>query len=236
MYEMKRTVYCSHLGEGSVVKNSLLVDYLQDTSQRHLLSHPVLSPFFERENCVMFLISRQIDIIRRPVLGEEIAVRTWAYELNRSYGFRNTVIYDGKGEPIVKSIAGGAFMNTETGRLMRVPAEIINKVKVYPKLDMEYLSRKISLPEGGPDLTAPAAIRKSDIDMNLHVNNARYFDIADDFVSCPLKARRIEAEYKIPVKQEDRITAAVFNKKDGRTAVSLNDENGRQCCVIEYTF
>ena len=57
MYEMKRTVNCSQIGSHGIIRNSCLVDLLQDCSVIHLDTHPVMSPFFEKENCVMFLVS-----------------------------------------------------------------------------------------------------------------------------------------------------------------------------------
>ena len=70
MYEMKRTVNCSQIGSHGIIRNSCLVDLLQDCSVIHLDTHPVMSPFFEKENCVMFLVSRQLDIVRRPEQNE----------------------------------------------------------------------------------------------------------------------------------------------------------------------
>ena len=60
MYEMKRTVNCSQIGSHGIIRNSCLVDFLQDCSVIHLDTHPVMSHFFEKENCVMFLVSRQL--------------------------------------------------------------------------------------------------------------------------------------------------------------------------------
>ena len=71
MYEMKRTVNCSQIGSHGIIRNSCLVDLLQDCSVIHLDTHPVMSPFFEKENCVMFLVSRQLDIVRRPEQNEK---------------------------------------------------------------------------------------------------------------------------------------------------------------------
>ena len=56
MYEMKRTVNCSQIGSHGIIRNSCLVDLLQDCSVIHLDTHPVMSPFLEKENCVMFLV------------------------------------------------------------------------------------------------------------------------------------------------------------------------------------
>lgn len=147
MYEMKRTVNCSQIGSHGIIRNSCLVDLLQDCSVIHLDTHPVMSPFFEKENCVMFLVSRQLDIVRRPEQNEKLTVKTWTYELKRMYGYRNTVIYDENGDICVKSIASGAFMDKTSQRPIKVPQELVDRVKLYPKLDIEYLPRKIALPD-----------------------------------------------------------------------------------------
>ncbi|MBP3796863.1 MAG: acyl-ACP thioesterase [Ruminococcus sp.] len=235
MFELQRKIYCSQLGEGGVIRNSGLIDLLQDTSDLHLANHPVLASFFEETGCVMFLTSRQVDIIRRPEYQEVITAKTRTYELNRMYGFRNTILVDEKGEIIVKSIAGGAFMDLKTGRPIRVDKELIEKVKVYDKIDMEYLPRKIALPDAEPVLTADVPIRHSDIDMFGHVNNARYFDLTDELVDNSSTARRLRVEYKTPVKYGDAVTAQVFAEGDKRT-VSLSDDQGKRCCTVEYTF
>lgn len=179
MYEMKRTVNCSQIGSHGIIRNSCLVDLLQDCSVIHLDTHPVMSPFFEKENCVMFLVSRQLDIVRRPEKNEKLTVKTWTYELKRMYGYRNTVIYDENGDICVKSIASGAFMDKTSQRPIKAPQELVNRVKLYPKLDMEYFPRKIALPDTEPQVYEDILVLKCYIDMNEHVNNARYLDITD---------------------------------------------------------
>lgn len=235
MFETERKIYCSLFGENDEVLNSRLVDLLQDVSNMHLMTHPVLASFFEETGSVMFLTNRQVDIIRRPRYGERVLTKTWTYELNRMYGFRNTIIVGEDGELCVKSIAGGAFMDIANGRPMRVSADLVSQVKIHDKLDMEYLPRKIAIPDCAPALTSRVSIRKSDIDMNLHVNNARYLDITDELFEDCDKAKRIRVEYKVPLKRGDAVFGDVYTTDSG-CVVCLRDENGKPYCTVEYTL
>lgn len=235
MFETDRRIYCSHLGESGDIINSRLVDLLQDISNIHLMTHPVLASFFEETGSVMFLTNRQVDIIRRPGYNERVHTKTWTYELNRMYGFRNTVIIGEDGEMCVKSIAGGAFMDLKNGRPMRVSADLISQVKIHEKLDMEYLPRKIAIPDAAPSLTKEVEVRRSDIDMNLHVNNARYLDITDELFEDCAKAKRLRVEYKVPLKRGDKVFGDVYPTENG-CIVCLRDENGRTYCTVEYTL
>lgn len=235
MFEMNRTVNCSNIGEDGRARNSAIVDFLQDCSIFHLDSHQVMSPFFREENCVMFLVSRQIDIIRRPCYGEKIIIRTWTYELKRMYGYRNTIIYGENGEPLVKSIAAGAFMDNESQRPRKVPQELVDRVKLYPKIDMEYLPRKITLPDSEPTVFPPIHIMKCYIDMNHHVNNARYIDIADEYLPEKTDISRMRIEYKTPLKRTDTAIPRVYTG-EGAITVDISDEKGKPFCIVEYTL
>ena len=235
MFELDRTVYCSQIGEGGEVRNSGIVDILQDTSNMHLVTHPVLADFFRETGCVMFLTNRQVEIIRRPEYGEHIHCKTWTYELNRMYGFRNTLVLGEKGDVCLKAIAGGAFMDMKNGRPIRVSADLIAQVRSYEKLDMEYLPRKIEIPDEVPSITCEMPVRRSDIDMYDHVNNARYFDITDELFDDCHKAKRLRAEYKFPIKRGDIVFADRYNTANG-CIVCLRDEGGKIYSTIEYTL
>lgn len=235
MYEMTRKVYCSSIGSEGYIRNSSLIDLLQDCSLRQLETEPVLSPFFEKENCSMFLTSRQLDIIRMPEYCEQLKIKTWCYELKRLYGFRNTVIYGEDGEPCVKCNAGGAFVNLETQRPVKITQELADVVEKSPKLEMEYAPRKIKLPERKADYTENVKVLKCFIDMNGHVNNARYLDITDEFLDDKAKVKRIRIEYKVPLKREDDVTAKIY-RSEKTLLVSLEDFSDKPYCICEYTL
>ena len=235
MYEIDRMIYCSHMREGNIIGNSVLIDLLQDTSHLHLMNHPVLAPFFEETGSVMFLTNRQVDILRRPEYRERVHIKTWTYELNRMYGFRNTVIIGENGDLCVKSIAGGAFMDLKNARPMRVSADLIARVKTYEKLDMEYLPRKIAVPDNAPSITCQVPIRRCDIDMNEHVNNARYFDITDELFDECRHAKRLRIEYKMPIKRGDTVIAERHDTESG-CVICLRDDSGRNYCSVEYSL
>ena len=236
IYEMKRNVRCSQIGEDGFMRNSALVDFLQDCSLKHLENEPVMSPYFRETGCIMFLISRQLDIVKKPKLDENVTVRTWCYELNKLYGFRNTVIYDENDEILVKSIAGGCFIDSHTMRATKVPKETIERVKLEPKLEnIEYTSRKIALPDCEPKVFEQVKINRCYIDMNKHVNNARYLDITDEFLPDGAQVSRVRCEYKMPVQRDSIVIPKVYQSGNIIT-VDLTDESGKSYAAAEYTI
>ena len=232
MYEMKRTVNCSQIGSHGIIRNSCLVDLLQDCSVIHLDTHPVMSPFFEKENCVMFLVSRQLDIVRRPEQNEKLTVKTWTYELKRMYGYRNTVIYDENGDICVKSIASGAFMDKTSQRPIKAPQELVDRVKLYPKLDMEYEDDHIQIPEE-LEKKESFPIHSYHLDVNHHVNNGQYVQMAAEYLPEDFEIHQMRAEYKKSAVLGDVIYPGVKVSPDGVTVV-LGDQNEKPYAVIEF--
>lgn len=235
MYEMTRTVKCSDIGSDSKMKNSAVVDFLQDCSMFHLDGEPVMSPFFKKENCIMFLVSRQVDILKKPEYSQRVKVKTWVTELTKLYGTRNTVIYDEKGEPCCLCTAVGAFMSRDTMKPMFVPQELVERVEKLPPVNMEMLSRKIKLPKTEPVVYENVPVLKHYIDMYNHVNNARYVDMTDEYVKNVHDVKRIRIEYKKPLKYGEYAQARVF-ENGNITTVDICSKEGKPYCVCEYTF
>ena len=94
MYEMKTIIGTSQIDKDGLLKTSSIFDIMQDCSFFQLESENELTNYFNENNVSMFLISRQVDIYKLPKYSEKIITRTYVYECNEVYGYRNTVIYD----------------------------------------------------------------------------------------------------------------------------------------------
>ena len=232
MHTTKRKVEISDIGKNGSMRMSALLDFMQDIDFSHLQSEPALSEFFSDKRNVMFLVSRQADIIRLPEYGEELTVSTWCYELKRMYGYRNTVITDSRGEACVRAYEVGAFAELPSQRPVKIEQEVADRVEKHDKLDMEYTSRKITLPDREPDRVCELKIYDSFIDMYGHVNNARYTELAEDFLPNGREVSRLRAEYKTPLKMENASARAWLD--ENAITVEIMNAEGRSCCVLEY--
>lgn len=234
MYTASRRVEISDIAHNGHIRLSALLDMLQDCAFDHLQSEKTLKPYFEQTGNVMFLVSRQIDIKRLPVYGEQLQVTTWCYELKRMYGFRNTIVRDSRGDICAAAYETGAFADLATSRPQKIPQELADRVEKHPPFEMEYTPRKIALPDRGPEYTSPLNVYGSFVDMYGHVNNARYIELSEDLIPDDRQVSRIRIEYKQPLKKE-AAQARVWNENSSLISEIVNGE-GKSCCVIEYIF
>ena len=160
MYTIHRRVGASGTDENGVLKLGAALDLIQDCSYHWMESEPAFLRFLEENNAVMVLVSRQADFVRLPRYGERLTVSTLIFECHSFLGRRNTVIYDESNQPCVLTWSAGAFVHRETGKMMRLTPEVMSAVTMDSKVDMEYLTMKIALPETAWRRFDPVPVRR----------------------------------------------------------------------------
>ena len=126
MKSLERRVGYSAIYKDNKMKIGAVIDYMQDCEWFQIDSEKELRKFFNDNNYGVYIVYRQVDILRIPEYAEDITVKTWIYETSKIHGERNTVIIDEKGEPCVISYGYGPFMDLSKGRPTKLPDEILN--------------------------------------------------------------------------------------------------------------
>jgi acyl-ACP thioesterase len=236
MYTIAQRVCTSHTNGEGLLKLVSAIDMMQDCSQMWLESEPEVERFFQESAIAQMLVSRQIDVQRMPAYGEKLIVETRVYECKNFLGYRNTMIYDDKNIPCVTSWSIGAFVNLKTGKPEKLPEHVIAGLCFDPKINMEYLSKRIALPEGIREKLPPVKVNRGDIDFNRHMNNARYVQIAMELLPPEFQVSRLRIEYKLPAKYGDTLYPEIV-KGEGIFYILLNDneETPRPYTVMEFS-
>ncbi|MEI0550770.1 thioesterase [Brachyspira intermedia] len=233
MYEMKTIVGTSKIDKDGLLKTSSIFDLMQDCSFFQLDSEEDLTKYFNENNVSMFLVSRQVDIYKLPKYSDKVIVRTYVYECNEAYGYRNTVIYDENYNELAICYAIGGFVDLSNGNLIRVPSSFIENFKFDEKQEMNYLPRKIKVDNNLLKEVDRFKVKKYFIDDNNHVNNARYIDMAIDYVDDYYK--RIRIEYRVPAALADTIVVkkAVIENK---VLLKFDSEDNKTYAILEFSY
>jgi acyl-ACP thioesterase len=233
MYRINQRVGASHTNAEGELKLVSAMDMIQDCSQLWLESEPELERYFRERRIVQVLVFRQADMRQTPLYGEGLTVETRIYDCKSFLGCRNTVIYNEKDEPCVTSWSIGAFVNLETGRPEKLPPDITAGLRLDPKIDMEYLSKKIGVPEEPGEKFTPFRAGRNDIDFNRHMNNARYIQIAMELLPPDFTVSRFRIEYKKPAKYGDPLYPE-RTIREGAVFLSLKDGEERPYAAMEF--
>lgn len=235
MYTYNTRVAASATGADGRQTAVSVVTMMQDCSILWMESEPDLVRYLHENNTAMMVASRQVDFLRWPAYGEKLQVRTSIYKLHGRMGYRNTVIVDESGAYTAVCWAIGVFVTYDTGEMIPIPAEIEHTLTFDPKLDMEYLKRKIAMPKVEPETFPPIVAQRSDLDLNHHVNNAQYVRMAYDLLPGGYDIHRLRIMHEGQAREGDVIHPALY-RGEGQTRVyRLESDAGKPYAVIEWS-
>lgn len=232
-YQFESRVRYSETGLDQKLTFVSLVDYFQDCSTFQSESCGKGLQYLREKNRVWMVLSWQIEILRRPSLGETVTVKTWPYGFKAFYGYRNFALLDENGAYLAKANSVWVYMDTQTGKPCKVLPENISGYEVEAQLEMEYSSRKIKVPDGCETQEAFAVCRHH-LDTNNHVNNGQYISMAEEYLPAGFEVTRLQVEYRQQARLHDTIVPKV-HREENQITVTLCDEEGKPYAVVAFT-
>jgi acyl-ACP thioesterase len=152
-----------------------LFNYFQDLAGRHA---SVLG--FGREhlmtNGFIWVLSRMsVEIERLPLSWDEVTVRTWPRGTDTIFAIRDLEMYDSDNKRIAAASSSWVIVDYQTRKLQRPDKALSFLNATFPEtraLD----ANAVKVPPVREDQRTVTEMTASlgDIDVNLHVNNARY--------------------------------------------------------------
>jgi acyl-ACP thioesterase len=235
LYKIKAHVYASQTGSNGKMKLTGALETIQDCSLLWLESEPSFWNYLTAKNLGMFIVSRQVDIVRLPVYGERITVQTRIFDCNGFLGYRNTALYGEDGLPCLLTWGLGLFVNMDTGKMARIPKNEIEKITIDQKLEMEYLDKKIRVPDIPGRRSEAVVVKRGDIDLYRHMNNVKYIEVALEFLPEDFEINRLRIEYKKSAKMGDVLYPQIIEESSAHWYILLPDAQGNPFAVMEIS-
>lgn len=193
IFKKKYTVQASETDFRRQLKLSSLFMYLQDMATEHAYKIGVGRDALQKKYGIIWVLNcAKVEVIRLPMHMEEITIETWPEQPEKVQFNRNFLVYDNDGNIIAKAFSQWVVIDFSTRKLRR--CSIIEEE--FPKVDKErpVECTKVKIkPMGNLNLRYKKIVSYSDIDINEHLNNAKYIDYIMDCFS-------LEAHKKYRVK------------------------------------
>lgn len=232
MYQFETKVRYSEVDEEGYLSLTGIMNYLQDTTIFHSESCGAGMEALREKDRVWVLSGWQIDISRRPRLLEQIRVITMPYDFKGMLGYRCFEIRDSKDEVLVFANSIWCYMQISAMRPVKITPEEIALYEPLSPPPVQVFERKIKTePDGQSE--AVFTVRREHLDMNHHVNNGQYVNMAAAYLPERCRITQIRAEYRNQARLGDTVLP-VLTKKDGQITVRLEDGGGKVYAVIVF--
>lgn len=123
------------------------------------------------------LLHWKIKVLKRIKYGDSIHVKTWSRGAKRACCYRDYEIYNQKGELCTIATSKWALIHLEKG-LMRLTDELVEKYQTEHKQVFEGFDFEKLKETEESKLTYEYQVQRRDIDINHHMHNICYLDLA----------------------------------------------------------
>jgi acyl-ACP thioesterase len=161
------------------LKISSIFNYMQDIAALHADKLGIGYNILQEKQIFWVLSWAKVEIKSLPSYGETMKIQTWAKGKERLYYMRDYVISNEQGDELIKATSAWLLLDAKTKRMTDLDRLGLN-LPSFPEEHAikEYPGKfKYDVSEG---LCFNRKICYSDIDINKHVNNARYIEFILD--------------------------------------------------------
>jgi acyl-ACP thioesterase len=218
-----------------------LFNYMQDIASDHAEKLGYGRQDLMYDNKFWVLSRMYAEIKELPLWEDKIILRTWPNGTDKLFALRNYEIYFPDGRPVGFGTSSWLILDMETKRVQR-PETLLsrNHLDINP-LDfcIRYASKIEAAGEHG-DTSRCFSIKASDLDMNLHTNNAVYlkwiidnYDLGFLMKNDPQSA---EINYLAESKHGEEISIRTSPENNNSFNHSVIRSDGKELCRIRMEW
>ena len=202
-----------------------MMRYFEDIALLQSDSLGVGLRYYAEEQVAWLLNKWDIRIHRAPVFKDDVHVLTQPMAMRRFLANRRYEILGEAGETLVDADSQWVFVDMARRRPARIREEIFRKYGILEDVDTLPTPDPIDAP-ARVDVTREFHVRKSDIDVNRHVNNIRYvdwsFDALPEDIALGATLRRLRIHYRKEVHYGEEVNVRTEMRAGAEHTVAVH--------------
>ncbi|CAO2162513.1 unnamed protein product [Urochloa humidicola] len=184
-YQQTLVVRSYEVGPDKTATMETVLNLLQETALNHVWMSGLLGDGFGAthgmiKNNLIWVVSRMhVQVDQYPIWGEVLDIDTWVGSSGKN-GMRRDWLIRGRnsGDVFVRATSTWVMMNKETRRLSKMPEEVRGEIAPWfidrHAIEEEANEKIIKLDSNAKYVDSDLKPKRSDLDMNHHVNNVKY--------------------------------------------------------------
>ena len=174
------------------------------------------------------LINWKVEVIKRPLYNDVITVQTWSRGMDKYYAYRDFKILDKDNNIIIKGTSKWVFVDIDKRKPVKISEEVgeayfPENISVFEDNSMDKL-----IPPDEYISFVTYKVTKNMIDINNHLHNIYYMDIAKEALPDSLilnyDFKKFEIMYKKEIKLGQNVKA-IYSKNNNEHYVTIKSED-----------
>ena len=218
IFKEQFTMQLKDIGKENYMKNRAILEIFENIGTHHSDIAGYGPNDIKRTGVTWVLLDWKVQVLKRPKYGEKLNVSTWGRTMKRTYTYRDFEMYDEENNLCVIGTSKWVLIDIETGKIAKITEEIYElKAPEEYSSEIEY---KVS---------------RRDIDLNGHMHNLYYLDIAYEALPEDVYEKRPFDSFRIQYKKEVKLGDVVkcrYTFKDDKHIVSICNSDGSRVHAI----
>ncbi len=207
IYEHDFKAGIKDIGKNNLIKNKTILEMLENIGAYHSDLAGYGANDIETTNVAWVLLAWKLNVIKRPKYGQTMHIKTWGRDMSKAFTYRDFEVYDEQNNLCAKATSKWVLVNTKTGKLTKITQEVADSYQIEEK--SIYENREIEKPEIPQENeytnTIEYQVIRRDIDINGHMHNLYYLDIAYEALPEEVYKNRPYNNIKITYKKEVKL-------------------------------
>jgi acyl-ACP thioesterase len=199
---------------------SVIANHMQHTAGIHAAALGYSMQALLDQQTAWILNRFTFQLSRYPRAGETIHIETWPSGADRMLAYRDFELFDEAGELILAGRTAWLILDLVRRRPMATSEEILELGRLYErKARVEGVARMPRI-TSDPEVEVVVPVRRSDLDINRHVNNVKYLEwVLETLGEGPTMPRPnyVDIQFKAESTYGDVVVAQRHPAMDGHT-------------------
>lgn len=222
-----------------VVTNKSLLSILENIAGAHSAYVNYTFENLAKENLTWVILNWKLKVLKRIKADTNIKVQTWGNSVSRLFVIRDFKIFDEEGTLCAIASSKWCLVNTITGKIAKMPENIkeiyhgFHNESVFEKADLLKLLEPVSEPINVDFYK----IRRFDLDLNKHVHNLNYLNIAYELLPEEVydgaELNNVEILYKRELKYGDIVKSYLYKENNSYIIVMKSEDEQTLHAIIK---
>lgn len=161
--------------------NTSLLRFLEDIAGMHSEKVGYGATSIETTKRTWILLAWKVKVFKRAKMNETVKVVTWSRMIEKFYAFRDFKVFDKDDNLLAIATSKWIYMDTENLKIVKVQEDVASCYESEPESVFEEISDiKLKEPDSDYINEIEFKITRNLIDINNHVHNIYYMDIAKE--------------------------------------------------------
>lgn len=231
IYTEKVKTALKDIGKDNKIKNRAILEILENVASYHSDLVGYGANDIGETKLSWVLLDWKLEVLNRPKYGQTLKVDTWAKGIEKFFTYRDFKIFDEDNNLCAIATSKWALVDIEKSKMARITEEIIDKyhpekIDVFKDEKLGKLEVPIKI-----DSNIKYEVIRKDIDLNGHMHNLYYLDLAYEALPQEVYAKRPFNNIRITYKKEIKLGVIVkcnYSNKNGKHIIAIESKDGEK--------